>query len=162
MTMEKKKYPLRTNVGYFLNKPIGFSREFEFDFPEIFIEPELNAWNFNGKYSFTRTREGLLLQADIQADVENQCSRCLEPIKVHTEAQFEDLYVFETRMKEELDEEEVPRDGYINLAVPFRDYLILGVPINNLCKEDCKGICIECGQNLNNGSCEHNHRIEFS
>jgi uncharacterized protein len=160
--MEKKRYPLRTNVGYFLNKPIGFTRDFEFDFPEIFIDPDLNAWNFRGKYSFSRTREGLLLQANIEAEIESECSRCLEPMRVHVSTKFEDLYVFETRMKEELDEEEVPRDGYIELSVPFRDYLLLEVPIKSVCKPDCKGICLECGQNLNNAACVHNNSINFS
>lgn len=160
--MEKIKHPLRTNVGHFLNKPIGYSREFEIDFPQIFIEPDLRANNFKGKYSFSRTSEGLLLQAELEADLEGQCSRCLEPMPVHVTTKFEDLYVFETRIKEELDEEEVPNDGNIELGIPFRDYLLLEMPINNICQPDCKGICLDCGQNLNTGTCEHNHGIEYS
>ena len=160
--MEKIKHPLRTNVGHFLNKPIGYSRKFEVDFPQIFIDPDLNANNFKGKYSFSRTSEGLLLQAELEADLEGQCSRCLEQMPVHVTTKFEDLYVFETRIKEELDEEEVPNDGNIELAIPFRDYLLLEMPINNICRPDCKGICLDCGQNLNSGTCEHNHGIEYS
>lgn len=160
--MEKIKHPLRTNVGHFLNKPIGYSREFEIDFPQIIIEPDLHANNFKGKYSFSRTSEGLLLQAELEADLEGQCSRCLEPMPVHVTTKFEDLYVFETRIKEELDEEEVPNDGNIELGIPFRDYLLLEMPINNICQPDCKGICLDCGQNLNTGTCEHNHGIEYS
>lgn len=159
--MEKIKHPLRTNVGHFLNKPIGYSREFEVNFPQIFIEPDFNATNLKGTYSFSRTSEGLLLQANLEADLEGQCSRCLEPMPVHVATQFEDLYVFETRLKEELDEEEVPNDGNIELGVPFRDYLILEMPINSICRPDCKGICLDCGQNLNTGTCEHNHGIEY-
>jgi uncharacterized protein len=159
--MEKIKHPLRTNVGHFLNKPIGYRREFEIDFPEIFIEPDLNANNLKGNYSFSRTSEGLLLQAELEADLEGQCSRCLEPMPVHVATHFEELYVFETRIKEELDEEEVPNDGYIELGIPFRDYLLLEMPITNICRPDCKGICLDCGQNLNLGSCEHNHGIEY-
>ncbi len=160
--MEQIRHPLRTNVGYFLNKPIGYSREFEIDFPHIFIEPDFHADNLKGTYSFSRTSEGLLLQADLEADIKGQCSRCLEPVMVHVCTKFEELYVFETRMKEELDEEEVPNDGYIELGVPFRDYLLLEMPINTLCQPDCKGICIDCGQNLNAGTCEHNHSVDYS
>ena len=162
MTMEQIRHPLRTNVGYFLNKPIGYSREFEIDFPHIFIEPDFHADNLKGTYSFSCTSEGLLLQADLEADIKGQCSRCLEPVMVHVCTKFEELYVFETRMKEELDEEEVPNDGYIELGVPFRDYLLLEMPINTLCQPDCKGICIDCGQNLNAGTCEHNHSVDYS
>ena len=160
--MEKILHPLRTNVGFMLNKPIGYSRDFEFNFPTIFIEPDLHARNLIGKYTFSRTREGLLLQVELEAEVDGECSRCLEPIPVQVQTSFEDLYVFEPRMVEELDEEQVPRDGYIELGVPFRDYILLGMPINAICSSDCKGICVECGQNLNKGSCEHNHSVIFN
>lgn len=159
--MEKILHPLRTNVGFFLNKPIGYSRDFEFNFPTIFIEPDLYARNLIGSYIFSRTREGLLLQASLEADVEGQCTRCLDSIPVHIQTKFEELYVFEPRLVEELDEEQVPRDGYIELGIPFRDYILIEVPINSLCSPDCKGICLECGQNLNKGTCEHNHSILF-
>lgn len=160
--MENIKYSLRTNIGFFLNKPIGYSRNFEVNFPEIFIEPDLLARNLIGHYSFSRTSEGLLLQADLEADIDGQCSRCLEPMQVHIHTNFEELYVFELRMIEELDEELVPKDGYIDLGIPFRDYILLELPITSLCKPDCKGICLECGQNLNTRPCEHNHGIDFS
>ena len=159
--MEKILHPLRTNVGYFLNKPIGYSRDFEFNFPDIFIEPDLHAKNLIGTYSFSRTREGLLLQAQLEAVVEGQCSRCLESMPVHVKTSFEDLYVFEPRMIEELDEEQVPKDGYIELGIPFRDYILLEMPINSICSPNCKGICLDCGKNLNKGSCEHNHGVVF-
>lgn len=159
--MEKILHPLRTNVGFFLNKPIGYSRDFEFNFPTIFIEPDLYARNLIGSYTFSRTREGLLLQAALEADVEGQCTRCLDSIPVHIQTKFEELYVFEPRLVEELDEEQVPRDGYIELGIPFRDYILIEVPINSLCSPDCKGVCLECGQNLNKGTCEHNHSIIF-
>lgn len=160
--MEKILHPLRTNVGFFLNKPIGYSRNFEFNFPTIFIEPDLHARNLIGQYSFSRTREGLLLQAELQAEVDGQCSRCLEAMPVHVQTKFEDLYVFEPRMIEEMDEEQVPKDGYIELGIPFRDYILLEMPINSICSPDCKGICLECGQNLNTGQCEHNHSVQFN
>lgn len=103
----------------------------------------------------------MLLQVELEAEVDGECSRCLEPMSVHVQTSFEDLYVFEPRMIEELDEEQVPRDGYIELGVPFRDYILLGMPMNAICSPDCKGICIECGQNLNKGSCEHNHSVVY-
>ncbi len=160
--MEKISYSLRTNIGYFLNKPIGYSRDFEINYPEIFIEPDLYAKNLLGKYTFSRTHEGLLLSAELEADIDSQCSRCLEPLIIHVSTKFEELYVFEPRMKEELDEEQVPSSGYIELGVPFRDYLLLEIPMNVLCKPDCKGICLECGKNLNYDDCEHHHSIQFN
>ena len=58
--------------------------------------------------------------------------------------------------------EVVPEDGYIDLGRPIRDYLLLDLPINLVCKPDCKGICVECGVNLNRETCEHtDSRIIF-
>jgi len=59
------------------------------------------------------------------------------------------------RFQEETDEETIPEDGYIDLGGLFRDYLLIELPMNSVCKKDCKGICIECGQDLNEGECEH-------
>lgn len=44
-------------------------------------------------------------------------------------------------------------DYKLNLDEIFRDEVILDVPMKHLCKEDCKGICFGCGQNLNDGEC---------
>ncbi len=152
--MEKKPYSLRTNVGHFLNKAIGFSRDFPFNYPEIFIEPDLNIKNFKGEFRFSRTREGLLLQAALEGDLEATCVRCLTLHDAHIQTSFEELYEFASRVVGEADLI-VPDDGYIDLGVIFREYLLLEMPINVLCKPDCLGLCPECGQNLNEKLCEH-------
>jgi uncharacterized protein len=161
--MEKIHHPLRTNIGYFFNKPIGFFRDFEMENPEVFIEPDLQLYNLSGRYTFSRTREGLLLQATFEAEVDSQCNRCLDPFRAKLSTKFEELYIFESRTQEEFDDEEVvPEDGYIDLGRPIRDYLLLDLPINLVCKPDCKGICVECGVNLNRETCEHtDSRIIF-
>jgi uncharacterized protein len=41
----------------------------------------------------------------------------------------------------------------IDLSIGIRDTLILAAPIAPVCKEDCKGICPQCGANLNQGKC---------
>jgi uncharacterized protein len=100
------------------------------------------------------------LQGKFDAEIDSQCNRCLDPFRAKLSTEFEELYVFGSRVQEELDEEVVPEDGYIDLGKPLRDYLLLDLPINLVCKPDCKGICVECGVNLNRGTCEHtNSRI---
>lgn len=152
--MEKKLYSLRTNIGYFLNKPIGFSKDFEIEYSEIYIEPDLNVLKFYSGSRFSRTREGLLLQSDVRGDIEVICSRCLTPFLSHSQCKFEELFVFSQRSQEVTDLI-VPEDGYIDLGVLFREYLLLEIPINSICGINCKGLCIECGQNLNERNCKH-------
>jgi len=62
--------------------------------------------------------------------------------------------VFAQRSQDDLDMI-IPDDGYIDLGVIFREYLLLEIPINAVCKPDCKGLCPECGQNLNENMCKH-------
>ena len=161
LPMEKQRYSLRTNVGYFFNRPIGFFRDFHAEFPEIFIDPDLNVFNLLSGYRFSRTREGLLLQAQLHGEIEAQCVRCLSIVRISIDTPFEELFFFLERSQEEFDQI-IPEDGYIDLGEIFRDYLLLEIPMNYICKPDCKGICVECGQNLNLGECEHNtSRIHF-
>ncbi len=152
--MEKQRYSLRMNIGFFLNKPIGYSRDFRAEFPEIFIEPDLTVFNFESNYRFSRTREGLLLQAKIAGEMDLQCGRCLEISRKQIHTNFEELFVFAGRSQDETDLI-VPEDGYINLAEVFRDYILLDIPMNYVCDPNCKGVCTICGQNLNQGDCEH-------
>lgn len=161
LAMEKRHYNLRTNIGYLLNQAKGTFHDFHVEFPEIYLDPDLDVFNLKCDYRFTRNHEGILLQADLQGEIETHCTRCLEAMKVTADTHFEELFVFVERSQEEF-EQLVPEDGYIDLAEPFRDYLLLEIPIHHLCRPDCKGICLECGQNLNLGQCEHiNSQILF-
>ena len=49
----------------------------------------------------------------------------------------------------------VPEDGNIDLDDLAREYLVVEIPINPLCRPDCKGLCVECGADLNVEVCEH-------
>jgi uncharacterized protein len=54
----------------------------------------------------------------------------------------------------------VPDDAHIDLAPLFREFALLEIPLKPLCREDCKGLCIECGQNLNEKDCGHREEID--
>ncbi len=70
------------------------------------------------------------------------CDRCLEPSSEECLTEFD----------EELDKSNAEGD-MIDLTDVIRDTLIASQPIQNLCKEDCKGLCPICGKNLNEGEC---------
>jgi len=152
---------LKTNIGFMLNKPIGFSRDFSLAYDEIRISSDLEVRNLKSDYRLSRTQEGLLFQGTVSGEIDTQCARCLEPASVQVKAEIDEIYFFPDRVHDE-SEQVIPEDGYIDLGNVFRDYLLLEMPINSLCKPDCKGICTECGQNLNLAECEHtNGRIIF-
>jgi uncharacterized protein len=148
--------PLRLNVGYLYNKPIGTSREVPVDFNELKIN-DLLVRDLESRLTVSRTREGLLLQVSAEAKVETTCVRCLDEFFLPVAFEFEELYQFPSRHREETDLI-LPQDGYIDLSPLFREYLILAMPIKRLCKKDCKGLCVICGANLNLTTCEHHQQ----
>lgn len=153
MTVEKRNNPLRLNVGYMYNKPIGSSREVPLEVDQIEIE-DLVIRNLTSLIRMSKTREGLLLQSHIEAEVMTDCGRCLTDFFLPVEASFEDLYQFSSRHREDTDQI-LPHDGNLDMRPIFREYLVLSLPIKRLCSNDCAGLCVVCGANLNITACDH-------
>ena len=103
--------------------------------------------------------EGILLSADVYAVAKGECIRCLDPVEIVIDRKIQELYNYEPtnergkRKKkqeeslEDLDiEDELMMDGEImDLETPIRDAIVLSLPINPVCSEDCLGLCPECG-----------------
>jgi len=156
--VNKSQNPLRLNVGYLYNKPIGTVRDVPIDFESLNLE-DLHIRNLKSLVRISRTREGLLLQVNGEAEIETICVRCLDPFYLPVEMEFEELFEFPSRYREETDLM-LPEDGYIDLQPLYREYLILSMPIKQLCNPDCNGLCVVCGTNLNKATCEHSQEIE--
>ena len=133
---------LRINIGFIVHEELGYSREFEFDFPELKLEPDLHLKNLKATAKFSRTTQGLLLEMTTQALTPLQCARCLDMFGQQLDSQFTELFAFDERSTDEA-ELTVPRDGMIYLAPLLREYLILEIPIKPICKPDCSGIQTE-------------------
>lgn len=146
--------PLRLNVGFFLNENIGYSRDFPFDLPQIHLPPDLDLENLSGVARITRTAQGLLIQAKVHASYSTECARCLTNFDQPLEAEFTEVYAFTPKSITE-SELILPEDGHIDLEPLVRDYMLLAVPINPLCRPDCKGLCPVCGENLNENQHKH-------
>lgn len=145
--------PLRLNVGYLYNKAIGTIRDIPVDFDQLTID-DLKLKDLKSTVRISRTREGLLLQLNAEAEVQTECVRCLKEFFLPVKFEFEELYQFPSRYRQETDQV-LPEDGYIDLSSLYREYLILALPIKPLCREECRGLCEECGADLNVTSCSH-------
>jgi uncharacterized protein len=144
----------RINVGFLLNQVIGTSREFNFDFEEIEIPPDLVLHDFKGRVRVNRTPQGLLVNAAAETDIVLDCVRCLEKYQHSLHTNFDELYAFSN--KSATDSGLIlPDDGYIDLRPMFREYLLIEIPISPLCKDDCLGLCAICGANQNTKQCMH-------
>ncbi len=104
------------------------------------------------------SRDGKVhIDAAIFADISLICTRCLEPVAQHLGFRFDDVFVDseqESRREEaelaleELDEALVI-GGEIDLAEVVREQILLALPEQVFCKDDCKGLCPKCGGNRN-------------
>ena len=96
----------------------------------------------------------LILNAEIKVDLEMICSRCLDtfiyPIDIDIEERFT------TNSKSEDDEAVVVIDDVLDITEIVETTIISTLPIKRICKEDCKGLCQECGCNLNSNTCSCN------
>lgn len=148
------KHPLRFNIGFLIGSPIGTSRDFDFDYPKIRLEDDFDLTDFTGAARVGRTPQGLLVQGHFTGKTKVLCVRCLCDTEYHLETEFDELYAFSERSTTDSGLI-LPEDGYIDLESIVRDYLMIDIPISPICKSDCKGLCIICGEDLNKGTCEH-------
>jgi uncharacterized protein len=101
------------------------------------------------------------VQGKVAVDLEMECDRCLDPTQ-HRVANDFDLYYrpapVETAHHEvALDEGESQigfyEDGGMELGDVLREHILLSLPMQQICREDCLGICPECGANRNTVEC---------
>jgi uncharacterized protein len=98
--------------------------------------------------------KAFVLEGEMDAEVVIPCSRCTVPVDYPIQAGFsKDLKL----QVEDGDSEEAHEylTGYLmDLEKLVYDELYLNFPMKVVCKEDCKGICPECGANLNETTCD--------
>jgi uncharacterized protein len=146
--------PFRINVGFIVNESIGYSRDFEFVFDEVSISDDLRITSFDGLVNIGRTPQGLIVQGDFKGQTQLECVRCLTEFPYPLHWEFTELYAFTKRSVSESGLL-LPDDAHIDLQPLIREYAILEQPIRPLCKPDCRGLCPECGEDLNKTDCGH-------
>lgn len=144
---------LKFNFGFLIDASPGTSNNFEFEYPQMIIEDE-EFVPMNGKFSATRTGEGILIQGKFTTSAEMDCIRCLELSQVMVNGFVEELFFYPPSAAPEFDSFTMGDDGNVDLSPLIRQEALINRPMQPLCQEDCKGLCIECGANLNNDPCD--------
>ncbi|HZJ78113.1 MAG TPA: DUF177 domain-containing protein [Clostridia bacterium] len=145
---------------------IGFEKSFDY---ELAFSEDL--WNEDDPFTTPvkvkgsiKNRAGVVeLRALVVADTQQICDRCAANFSKRLEIPVEHVLVTQLN-NEDNDEFIVIEDMRFNLDSLIREDILLELPAKVLCSEDCKGICSQCGKNLNEGpcSCEKpiDHRLE--
>jgi uncharacterized protein len=117
--------------------------------------------------------EGVLVTGTARARAEGECVRCLEPLGFDLEADFQELFsypdaddrgrpVAEPGDDAEDDEDRLfVEDGLIGLEPVLRDAVVLALPMQPVCQEDCQGLCSECGVRLSDDPDHHHDAVDI-
>jgi uncharacterized protein len=119
---------------------------------------------------FEAVTEGVLVTGSATAPLAGECARCLAPLAASVTASFTELYLYEpdkhdrhnkherSEDHEEQDDEELYLAGdLLDLEPVLRDAVVLALPMSPLCREDCPGLCVECGVPLADAGPGHGH-----
>lgn len=106
-------------------------------------------------------RDGARVQlvGELIAAVSFDCDRCLKPLTIPVEQTFDLTYVPPVRTEEEKELGDADllvafyTDQVIDVDDLVREQIELAVPMSRLCSDECRGLCPECGANLNEADC---------
>jgi len=108
--------------------------------------------------------EGVLVTGTARVHVAGECSRCLDPVEDDLEVELQELFAYDDEDAEPEDQdEEVGRleGDLLDLEPLVRDAVVLSLPFGPLCREDCPGLCVDCGARLaDDPGHEHGERID--
>ncbi len=143
---------LKFNFGFLIEASPGTTGEFEFDYPNLIIEDE-KFTPMVGKFTVTRTGEGILVQGNFNTTANMACIRCLEMSDVPVLGYIEELFFYPPSAAPDQDSFVMGEDGNVDLGPLIRQLALLDRPMQPRCKEDCEGLCMDCGTNLNIEDC---------
>lgn len=122
--------------------------------------PEFSLIKAEGYCLVTKSGETVYIRGELAAQIRRACDRCLEPATIPIDGAFAYTLVPEKKeFEEELElsardlETSYYRGDFIDLAPIVCEQIVLQTPMKILCAEDCRGLCPNCGANLNAGAC---------
>ncbi len=157
---------IAVNVAQLLRSQVGTFRSYDFSEQEPELAAELNLRSpVEGRVKLTRTPRGIVADVEYAVTVEQECGRCLEPVRTALTSQVNDEYLATTNvytgqpeaMVVEPEELTINPNHELDLTDLIRQDLLIQQPLQPLCREDCAGLCPTCGVDLNQDARGHAH-----
>jgi uncharacterized protein len=105
--------------------------------------------------------EGILVSGSVFVEITGECGRCLDPLAYDQEVNVQELFFYgDAEFPDGEDEEEQRRVEHdlIDLEPVLRDAVVTTLPFQPVCREDCQGLCSECGVRLEDEP-GHHHEV---
>lgn len=110
--------------------------------------------------------EGVLVTGSVSGTATGACVRCLDPVELDVDARFQELFAYTDRAAHhhevagDSDEDDVYElvDDLVDLETVLRDAVVPTLPFQPVCREDCPGLCAQCGLHLAEDP-DHHHEV---
>ena len=139
---------LKYNVSLLLKPEVGATLGLDVDEVHQTLG-DLKVDYVRGQLLLTRTNRGVLARGQFSTKLEAECVRCLELFQLALIMPMEEMFTFSAAS----DPTYLIDEGWLDLRQPLREQILLALPMHSLCRPDCRGLCPNCGQNLNEGQC---------
>ncbi|HYP14629.1 MAG TPA: DUF177 domain-containing protein [Bryobacteraceae bacterium] len=153
------------NVRELELRKVPFEEEFppgEIDFDPEFLR-QVGTIRARGVAELLNNTLGeIRVRGTVSVDLEVACDRCLEPVRMPLDRDFDLFYrpapTDDLPHDLAIDAGESEIGFYEGLGIDskeiLREFILLSMPMQQICDESCRGICSRCGENLNTGSCD--------
>ncbi len=148
MLIKLNKFLSSDQISYKVNE------NFVIDDEDFLLKTHLDK-NITFIGDFYKVDESVILNGTVEYTVIDKCARCLDEFNNKVETKFEAYVVKQLDEESESDEIQLKiTDGCVDLQETIKQIIYLSMPMKSLCKKDCKGICPNCGVNLNSEKCK--------
>jgi uncharacterized protein len=114
------------------------------------------------EFDIHKDKDRFRLEGNVRTELELMCGRCLEGFRLPIDASFDLRYLpaaeVSTEDEREIAEDDLEisyyRDDQIDLNELMREQFYLALPMKPLCGAECRGLCPQCGTNLNTTACD--------
>jgi uncharacterized protein len=152
----------RFSVSQLLQEPTGAVRQYELDDAQLVVDQTLRMQPVKGHVRLTRTPKGILADVKAHGNIEVECGRCLTQYNHPLAFEFSEQYYQTVNVNngaalpppEEDDPFLIDETHKLDLADALREYILLNQPQAPRCRDECKGLCPQCGKNQNEESCD--------
>ena len=150
------------NVSQLLKEGSGSTRTFDVnDFASVQEGAPMTP--ISGTVRMMRTDAGIWVSAELATYFDCECSRCVAEMEQYVRMEIEEEYLPEVDVNtgarlnfpDELsDNFYIDHTHILDMSEAIRQYFGLSMPFKPVCREDCKGLCLTCGADLNEIDCD--------
>jgi uncharacterized protein len=152
------------NVAQLLKSPVGTTLTEDIDEEHVALDEDIKPVGpLIGRARIRHINQGLLVDGWVEVTLALSCTRCLKDFEQPMHVTFAERFYPTVDVVTGIPlppgddvEDAFPIDEYhqLDLTEAVRQAVLLAIPMVTLCKEDCAGLCAQCGKDLNLGPCD--------